>query len=63
MNSKYFLENKQKQLISGNRTKTNPQKDIVAYYQGYAMTAFNESNQTPEDMVINAKDFVDENHK
>lgn len=63
MNSKDFLENKEKRLVSGNSTKLNPEKDVISYYHGYAMTAFNESNKTPEDKVISAKNFVDKNHK
>ena len=63
MNSKDFLENKQKRLVTGNTTKIEHEKNIVSYYNGYAMTSFNESNKTPEDMVVNAKNFVDKNHK
>ena len=63
MNSKDFLENKEKRLVTGNATKIDAEENIISYYHGYAMTAFNESNKTPEDKVIGAKNFVDKNHK
>ncbi len=63
MNSKDFLSNKEKRLVSGNSTKLDPKNNVISYYHGYAMTAFNDSNETPEDKVIYAKHFVDENHK
>lgn len=63
MDSKDFLENKQKRFVTGNATKIDAENDIISYYHGYAVTAFNESNKTPEEKVITAKNFVDENHK
>ncbi len=63
MNSKDFLNNNNKRLVSGNATKIDPESDVISYYHGYAMTAFNDKTKTPEDKVIYAKHFVDENHK
>ena len=63
MNSKDFLNNNDKRLVSGNTTKIDPESEVISYYHGYAMTAFNDEIKTPEDKVIYAKHFVDENHK
>ena len=63
MNSKDFLNNNDKRLVSGNTTKIDPESEVISYYNGYAMTAFNDKIKTPEDKVIYAKHFVDENHK
>ncbi len=63
MNSKNFLDDKEKRFVSGNSTKISPEADVISYYHGYAMTAFNEEIKTPEDKVIGAKNFVDKNHK
>lgn len=63
MNSKNFLDDKEKRFVSGNSTKISPETDVISYYHGYAMTAFNDNIKTPEDKVIYAKHFVDENHK
>ena len=63
MNSKHFLSDKEKRLISGNMTKISPSENVESYYSEYAVTAFNEKNKTPENKVLEAKGFVDQNHK
>lgn len=67
MDSKHFLKNDEKRYVCGNSTRLDPDQDIISYYHGYAVTAFNDTEnqipKTPENKVVKAKHFVDENHK